>query len=120
MKRRWLIAAGVLAGTGLSADIGRAEELRVSTFPGTKLLEACEAQDATQHAYCRGYIGAIVDLVVAGGRRSPIIACIPTTTTHAQVVDLAVEYLRDHPRETRSYAAVVLVLEAIRKGFRCH
>ena len=83
------------------------------------LLDACDAQDAGQRAYCRGYIEGIADLVITMGKRSPVVACIPPSATSAQIVDNVIGYLHDHPREVHSYSAAVLVQEAIRKAFRC-
>lgn len=103
----------------LWSSIALGEDPRSSTVTGPSLLGACEAQDALQQAYCRGYIGGIVDAVVASGRRSPVTACIPPSVSRDQIIAISIEYLRDHPRETRSYAGAVLILEAIRKAYRC-
>src|ERR1041384_977462 len=69
-----------------------------SPVAGTKLLEACESQDVAQRAYCRGYIEGIADVILTMGRRSPIVACIPPSTTKSKIIDITIEYLRDHPR----------------------
>ena len=115
MRRGWLALAGVAA---LAATSAQAE--RVPTgHPGAALLEACDAHDASQRAYCRGYIEGIADLVVTMGKRSPVVACIPPSTSSAQIVDTVIEYLHEHPREVHSYSAAVLVQEAIRKAYRC-
>ena len=111
-------AAGVSAAI-FWGSIALGQDARVSTVTGTSLLGACQEQDPSQVAYCRGYIGGIADAVLASNRRSPITACIPPSVSHAQIVEISIEYLRDHPRETRSYSGAVLVLEAIRKAYRC-
>jgi hypothetical protein len=111
----------LLIGAGAAtfwASIVHAEQVPLPSA-GTKLLEACESQDVAQHAYCRGYIEGIADVVLTMGRRSPITACIPPSTTKSKIIDITVEYLRDHPRISRSYIPAVSVLEAIRKEFRC-
>lgn len=115
MGRGWLALAGVAVLAATSAHAERAATGR----PGAALLEACDAQDASRRAYCRGYIEGIADIVVTMGRRSPVVACIPPSTSPAQVVDTAIEYLHEHPREVGSYSAAVLVQEAIRKAYRC-
>ena len=115
MRRSCLaLAAGIAV---LSATRGQAERAP-SGHAGPALLEACDAPDAAQRGYCRGYIEGIADLVMTAGRRSPVVACIPLSTGPAQIVDTVIEYLREHPREVRSYSAAVLVQEAIRKAYR--
>lgn len=115
MRRGWLALAGVAVLSTTSAQAERAP----SGHPGAALLEDCDAQDASRRAYCRGYIEGIADLVVTMGRRSPVVACIPASTSPSQIVDTAIEYLHEHPREVQSYSAAVLVQEAIRKAYRC-
>jgi hypothetical protein len=116
MRRGWVaFAAGIATFLTSAAQAERAP----SGPPGLVLLEACDAQDASQRAYCRGYIEGIADLVITMGRRSPVVACIPPSSSPAQIVDTAIEYLHDHPHEVRSYSAAVLVQEAIRKAYRC-
>lgn len=119
MERHWRLLAGVSCAAALWASVVQAEQIQLSGDTGAGLLDACEARDVAQHAYCLGYIGGIADVVLTGGRRSPITACIPSSVTNAQILDITVEYLHDHPREVRSYSGAVLVLEAIRKAFRC-
>jgi hypothetical protein len=116
---RFLIGAGMSGVLAFSATVVQAERVPGSGFTGTALLQACDAQDVSERAYCRGYIEGIADAVLITGARSPIAACIPPSVTVAQIVDTTVEYLHDHPREVRSYAGAVLVLEAMRKAFRC-
>ena len=117
MGRDWLaLAAGVAAALAAS---GAQAERAPSGHPGPALLEACDAQDAAQRAYCRGYIEGITDLVMTMGRRSPVVACIPPAVTSEQIVDTVIAYLHEHPREAHSYSAAVLVQEAIRKAYRC-
>jgi hypothetical protein len=117
MQQR-LIAAAVSAAMTVCAFAAHAEQAPGSAVTGTALLEACDAQDGP-HDYCLGFIGGIADVVRTGGRRAPVIACIPPSVTRDQIVGVTIEYLHDHPREVRSYAGAVLVLEAIRKAFRC-
>jgi len=116
MWRDWL---ALVAGIAVFAASAAQAERAPSAHPGSALLEACDAQDPAQRAYCRGYIEGIADLVVTMGRRSPVTACIPPTVMPEQIVDTAIEYLHEHPREVRSYSAAVLVQEAIRKAYRC-
>jgi hypothetical protein len=117
MRNYSLPAAVAMAAFGAAA--AQAERAPLSLHPGTDLVAACDAQDASQRAYCRGYIEAIADLVITMGKRSPATACIPPSATPAQIVDTVLGYLHDHPREVRSYSAAVLVQEAIRKAYRC-
>lgn len=119
MERRWQLLAGVSCAAALWASVVQAEQTPRSGDTGTGLLDACEARDVAQHAYCLGYIGGIADVVLTRGLRSPITVCIPSSVTNAQILDITVEYLHDHPREVRSYSGAVLVLEALRKTFRC-
>jgi len=116
MGRTGLALAAGIAALGIS---GASAERAPSGHPGSALLDACDAQDAGQRAYCRGYIEGIADLVVTMGRRSPVVACVPPSASPAQIVDTVTEYLHEHPREVRSYSAAVLVQEAIRKAYRC-
>lgn len=116
MRRYWVaLAAGIAV---FAASAAHAERVP-SGHPGPVLLDACDAPDPAQRAYCRGYIEGIAELVVTMGRRSPVVACIPPSASPAQIVDTAIEYLHEHPREVRSYSAAVLVQEAIRKAYRC-
>jgi Ssp1 endopeptidase immunity protein Rap1a len=120
MERRCRVVAAALFGAAMVwVPNAEAEQFQVSGLTGTALLEACQSGDPGQHGFCLGYIAGIADSVSASGKRSPVTACIPASVTQAQIVDTAVEYLREHPRETRSYSGAVLVLEAIRKAFRC-
>lgn len=113
-----LIKAGVSV-MALWTSVAQAEQAP-ATLSGASLIEACDAQDASQNAYCVGYIGGVADVVLNSGRRSPVTACIPQSASKDQIFNTTVEYLHDHPREVRSYSGAVLVLEAIRKAFRCH
>jgi Ssp1 endopeptidase immunity protein Rap1a len=115
MRARWLALAAAVMVAGSAAEAERVP----SGQSGPALLAACDAQDASQRAYCRGFIEGIADLVITMGRRSPVVACIPPGAAPEQIVDTAIEYLHEHPREVRSYSAAVLVQEAIRKAYRC-
>ena len=100
MERHWrLMAVGVSCAAALWASAVQAEQIPVSGYTGSKLRDACEGQDSSQRASCLAYIGGVADVVVFAGRgKSPIIACTPPSATNAQLVDVTVQFLHDHPR----------------------
>jgi hypothetical protein len=82
---------------------------------GNELLERCSSEQSFGSGYCAGYAAAIADAarVISGDQ-----VCIPATATLAQVRDVVIQYLREHPEE-RHYAAGSLVLRSLLVAFPC-
>jgi hypothetical protein len=108
-------ASFVLAVATLSASLTGAKA-DPAYVRGVDLLTACNSPNSVKHAYCLGYIGGISDLAARVGSTFKI--CLPRPTTTAQLVGVAVDFLRDTPALS-DQPAVTNVLAALQKGFPC-
>lgn len=103
--------------------IGLAFPVRAQTITdGRSLEDRCAFLQISNPAaglQCRGYIGAIADIMAAGdlvaGRR----ACIAAPTKRESLVNAVKEWLRRHPEE-RSKNAFSLVASALAEAYPCN
>jgi len=107
------VAALIALGSAQPAQA----EFRI--FGGNHLFEMCNSKDAARSLYCDGYIRGIAEaLTIDAATKAPEGAefCLRPTVTHAQVRDIVLTYLRDHPKERDGFA-FELVRRAIFDAF---
>jgi hypothetical protein len=107
----------LLAIAGLMLAISSpavAQESSPDPIIGNGMLDFCtRKQDGWETAYCAGYILATVDM-----DREIGLACVPTTVTKRQAIDLVVKELRNHPEE-RHLNSIDLITKYIGAAFPC-
>ena len=90
---------------------------QVPTRVSAKTLTALCGEDRNAClAYVLGAADAYASALVAAGR--PQVFCVPRGTTNDLIAQAAVRYLRAHPEEQNSNAALV-VLAGLKAGFPC-
>jgi hypothetical protein len=91
-------------------------EARAAFMDGNALYADCTSNNYVERGKCLGYVEGVVDNLeeIRSARNVPV--CVPNGTVGHQVVDVVVNYLRDHP-EGRSYAASSLVVFAVLKAW---
>lgn len=124
-------AAILLAGTVQAQPPARAQQPRlpaptqapvtaapqVPTRVTARTLTTLCAQDRNAClTYVLGTADAYASALVAAAR--PQVFCVPRGTTNDQIAQSAVRYLRAHPEEANSNAALV-VLAGLRASFPC-
>jgi hypothetical protein len=82
-------------------------------WDGNELYEDCTAQSATDWGVCHGYVIGLADARIIDGT-----ICVPNGVEVRQVVDIVVQYLREHP-ESRHIAAERLAEGALKRAFPC-
>jgi len=116
MRLRVLVlAAGILCPAS-----GFAEEFQFPTFlSGNKLLEACTP---VQLPFCYGYVEGVADALQstfsALHMQQHALFCLPQGVTSRQLVDIATNYLRDHPEQRHTVASANVAL-ALANAFPC-
>ena len=97
-----------------------AQSAQITTFQtGNDLYKSCTT-DAVGLLACSYYIQGVSDELTSfqDAIKHPV-ACIPSTATPRQLIDITVKHLREHP-ETRSYSAGSLIgiaLGRVDKGY---
>jgi Rap1a immunity proteins len=89
---------------------------------GNRLFELCddEAPDYKQDV-CLGYVMGVIDVLVSYSDveiEQRIGLCAPKNVSAAQLREIVVRYLKQHPEE-RHYAALNTVGAAVRDAFPC-
>lgn len=80
------------------------------------LTALCGQDRSACLTYVLGATDAFASALVAAGR--PPVFCIPRGTTNDQIAQTVVGYLRAHPEEANSNAALV-VLAGLQASYRC-
>ena len=80
------------------------------------LTDLCGQDRNACLTYVLGTVDAFASALVAAGR--PQVFCVPRGTTNDQIAQAAVRYLRAHPEEARSNAALV-ILAGMQASFPC-
>lgn len=85
---------------------------------GNSLLERCQGdQSDFRKGYCAAYVAGVADSIPVMPEVSKAV-CIPATATLAQLRDVTVHFLEQHP-ETRHVEASAIVLRALVVAFPC-
>lgn len=86
---------------------------------GNGLYDQCTGS-SSQQLLCSAYIVGVAEGVIVRENVGSTTAtlCIPEGVLRGQVIDVAKNYLRDHP-ETRQRSANALVYLALRQAFPC-
>ena len=92
---------------------GGAMAQRQSKVDGNKLLSLCTGP--TGKTGCEAYLSGVSD---AAGELGTGKVCIPPAVTTAQMRDVVVKYLKDHPGD-REMKAGTLTLRAFSSAFAC-
>ena len=119
MTVRWAIAAGALmaAAAVQAQEQAPGPQPRVPTRVSAGTLSTlCEQDRVVCLGYILGAVDAIASSLVAAGR--PQVFCIPAGVTNEQVSTAMQGYLRSHPEEGSSNAALVL-LAGMMSAFPC-
>jgi len=108
----------VLAAGILCPAFGFAQEQFQAFVSGNRLLEACSP---VQTPPCYSYVEGVADALQSTFsalhmQHAPF--CLPQGVSSRQLVDLAINYLRDHP-EQRHYVASANVALAVKNAFPC-
>ncbi len=94
-----------------------AAAVQVPTRVSARMLtDLCGQDRSACLTYVLGAADAFASALVAAGR--PQVFCVPKGTTNDQIAQAAVRYLRAHPEEARSNAAVV-VLAGLKASYPC-
>ena len=111
--RALVLVAGVLYPAS-----GSAQEFP-AFVSGNRLLEACTpVQTPSCYAYVEGVTDALQSTFSALHMQQHALFCLPQGTTSRQLVDIAINHLRDHP-EQRHYVASANVALALANAFPC-
>jgi hypothetical protein len=84
-----------------SAKVGR-----IAYYTGNTLLELCESSEVACTAYILGAADGQFSTTIATSR--DLAYCIPDGSTAAQLRDVVLRYLRQHPEERHRLAAVLV------------
>ena len=108
----------VLAASLLWPAFGFAEE--VGAFvSGNRLLEVCDpVQSPSCYAYVEGATDAFQFTFSALHVQQHALFCLPQGVTSRQLVDIATNYLRDHPEQRHTVASGNVAL-ALANAFPC-
>jgi Rap1a immunity proteins len=85
---------------------------------GNDVLRTCENTSGYNEGFCLGYLLGVVDSLMNGA--APLICNNDRTgnVTFAQMRDIVLKYLRDHP-ENRHCGAIDITYVALRNLFPC-
>jgi hypothetical protein len=117
---------GVSQGTAVLIGVLSALVYAVPSYgqflDGNRLFELCDddAPDYKQEV-CLGYVMGVTDVLVSHSDveiEQRIGLCVPQGVGAAQLRDIVVRYLKQHPEE-RHYAALKTVGAAVRDAFPC-
>src|SRR5262245_53235215 len=113
------LTALVLAAGFLCPASGLAQDSFTAFVTGNRLLEVCTpVQTPSCYAYVEGAADAFQSTFSALHIQQHALFCLPQGATSRQLVDIAINYLRDHP-EQRDYVASANVARALANAFPC-
>ena len=115
MRLRVLVfAAGFLCPAS-----GFAQDQFLTFATGNRLLETCApVQTPSCYAYVEGAIDAFQSTFSALPMQQHALFCLPQGVTSRQLVDIATNYLRDHPEQRHTVASANVAL-AFANAFPC-
>ena len=115
MRLRVLVlAAGVLCPAS-----GSAQDQLPAFVTGNRLLEICTpVQTPSCYAYVEGATDAFQSTFSALHMQQHALFCLPQGVTSRQLVDIATNYLRDHPEQRHTVASANVAL-AFANAFPC-
>jgi hypothetical protein len=112
--RALVLAAGVLCPA-----FGSAQDQFTAFVSGNRLLETCApVQTPTCYAYVEGVVDALQSTFSALRMQQHALFCLPQGVISRQLVDIAINYLRDHPEQRHNVASANVAL-ALANGFPC-
>jgi len=112
------LRALVFAAGFLCSASGFAQEF-TAFVSGNKLLEICTpVQTPSCYAYVEGAADAFQSTFSALHMQQHALFCLPEGTTSRQLVDIATNYLRDHPEQRHDVASANVAL-ALANAFPC-
>ncbi len=85
---------------------------------GSDLLQHCGDVSDSGYGLCLGYVEGVVDGMEADRATHHLPPCIREGVGAAQVHNVVIQYLRDHP-EARDQTASLLVVIAVTGAWRC-
>ena len=111
---------GLLGALGLLVcpTPSSAQDIRMEVFvSGNDLYARCSATSSSltylaDFGFCRGYIYAAADSYATIAAETQRASCKQSGVTGQQIVDMVIQYLRDHPAERNRpgiYAVVAVV-----------
>jgi hypothetical protein len=113
------LSAMVLAAGILCPASGFAQGLFLGFVTGNRLLEICSpVQQPTCYAYVEGVTDDAQSTFSALHMQQHALFCLPQGVTSRQLVDIATNYLRDHPEQRHTVASANVVL-ALANAFPC-
>ena len=113
------LTALVLVAGFLCPASGFAQDLFPAFVTGNKLLEACTpVQLPFCYAYVEGATDASQSTFSALHMQQHALFCLPQGVTARQLVDIATNYLRDHPEQRHTVASADVAL-ALANAFPC-
>ena len=112
--RALVLAAGLLCPAS-----GFAQDPFLGFVTGNRLLEVCSpVQGPTCYAYVEGVVDDAQSTFSALHMGQHALFCLPQGVTSRQLVDIATNYLRDHPEQRHNVASANVVL-ALADAFPC-
>ena len=88
-------------------------------FQVTGLLETCApVQTPTCYAYVEGVVDALQSTFSAPRMQQHALFCLPQGVISRQLVDIAINYLHDHPEQRHNVASANVAL-ALANAFPC-
>jgi hypothetical protein len=113
------LKALVFAAGFLCPASGFAQDLFLGFVTGNRLLEICSPVKGPS---CYGYVEGVADDAQATfsalHMQQHALFCLPQGVTTTQLVDIAINYLRDHPEHRHTVASANVVL-ALANEFPC-
>ena len=116
MMVKCLLAGAAIAAISLGS--ARAADTASVILSGDELLSNCLSQDSGRNLLCAGYIAGVADALAVSRVHDGRPPCMPAAATVAQVQDVAVRYLRQHPDYGKTTAAGS-VMNAIMAEWKC-
>ena len=113
------LRALVFAAGFLCPAPGFAQDLFPGFVTGNRLLEICSpVQGPTCYAYVEGVVDDAQATFSALHMGQHALFCLPQGVTSRQLVDIATNYLHDHPEQRHTVASANVVL-AFANAFPC-
>jgi hypothetical protein len=114
LRRRLAISAGL----AIALSFSMVSTYATASFEsGNDLLSYCEEKDSGREWKCLGYIIAIFDVILKN-EINGFRACPPDNITQGQAQDVAVLWIKNHPKN-RHLSASSLVAAAFDDAFPC-
>ena len=114
------LLALVFAAGFLCLASGFAQDLFPAFVTGNRLLEICTpVQTPPCYAYVEGVADAFQSTTFSALRmQQNALFCLPQGVTSRQLIDIAINYLRDHPEQRHDVASANVAL-AFANAFPC-